>query len=134
MSSVDLVNCLCCCCSRKLHAELSQKFLIHMCLSLIGLYTSFLLSQLWGQFYNEVSSNARGPVCITFSALVHYFLLVYFCITVAQSILLYVKLVMVFGARTRAIEEFYHVNAGVISWSKLLCSKSIVIDLCTIEK
>ena len=103
-------------CSRKLHAKLSQKFLIHMCLSLIGLYISFLLSQLWGRFYNEVS-NAR-PVCVTLSALVHYFLLVYFCISVTQSILLYMKLVMVFGERARALQEFYHINAGIISWSK----------------
>lgn len=101
-----------------------------MCLSLIGLYISFLLSQLWGRHYNEVS-NAR-PVCATFSALVQYFLLVYFCITVAQSILLYVKLVMVVGGQSNNLQEFYHINAGIISWSKLLMFTSKVMHVTTI--
>lgn len=55
-------------------------------------------------------------MCITFSALVHYFLLVYFCITVAQSILVYVKLVMVLG--TQNFLRQYHLKVALISWSK----------------
>ena len=112
------------CCSslaycRKLRSIKHGQILIQMCFSLIGLYLSFLLTSLWGRFfYNDMSSNARKQVCITFSALVHYFLLVYFCITVAQSVLLYVQLVVVLG--TKNILHHYQLRAGLVCWSKFL--------------
>jgi hypothetical protein len=89
-----------------------------MCFALIGLYISFLLSQLWGRFYDDVSPDARKPVCITFSALVHYFLLVYFCITVAHSVLVYLKFVKVFGLQNYLNQ--YQLKFGIVSWSKYL--------------
>ena len=98
-----------------------------MCFSLIGLYLSFLLTSLWGRFfYDYVSSNSMKQVCITFSALVHYFLLVYFCITVAQSLLLYVQLVMVLG--TKNILHYYQLRAGLVCWSKFL--KNLLLSHC----
>lgn len=87
-----------------------------MCCSLIGLYISFLLSTLWGRFYDNISLEAREQVCISFSALVHYFLLVYFSITVAQSVLLYVELIVVMG--TQSMLHQYQLRVGLISWSK----------------
>ena len=109
----------CCSSCRELRSKKHGKILIQMCFSLIGLYLSFLLTSLLGRFfYEDVSSNARKQVCITFSALVHYFLLVYFCITVAQSVLLYVQLVMVLG--TKNILHHFQLRAGLVCWSKFL--------------
>ncbi len=62
----------------------------------LALYFSFLLSSLWARFYDNVPPNMREPVCITFSAMVHYFLLAS-SLHVAQSILVYLKLVRVLG-------------------------------------
>ena len=113
---------------RKLRSIKHGQILIQMCLSLIGLYISFTLSSLWGLFYDDVPSEAREQVCITFSALVQYFLLVYFCITVAQSILLYVKLVMVLG--TQNMLHHFPLRAGLISWSKFLLCMELKCDRC----
>lgn len=98
---------------RKLRSRDHGQILIHMCSSLIGLYVSFLLTSLWGHFYN---SNSREQMCITFSAVVHYFLLVYFFLTVAQSILIYLKLVIVLG--TQNLLSQYQLKVGLICWSK----------------
>ena len=106
---------------RKLRKKEFQKILIHMCLSLIGLYVSFILSQVWERFYDEESMQWE-PVCITISALVHYFLLVYFIITAAQSILLYLKLVKVM--KLQYLLENYHIKAGIISWSEFCVDQS----------
>ena len=100
-------------CTRKLRSMEHGHILIHMCSSLIGLYLSFLFSSLWGRFYYR---NSREGLCITFSALVHYFLLVYFCITVSQSVLLYLKLIKVLG--TQQYLNQFNLKVGLVSWGK----------------
>ena len=86
-----------------------------MCLSLIGLYLSFLVASLLGMNYGGLR-RAGESLCITLSALVHYFFLVYFSITAAQSMLLYFKLVRVLGADNLLTR--YNLKVGIVSWSK----------------
>ena len=88
-----------------------------MCLSLIGLYISFFISSLLGKFYGDLNTDVRETFCVGFSALVHYFFLVYLFITVAQSLLLYLKLVRVLG--TQNLLNQYQLKMGIICWSKL---------------
>lgn len=97
---------------------------MQMCCALIGLYVTFLVSSLLGEFFGDLSHNLRGPLCITFSALVHYFLLVYLIITVAQSILVYLDLVVVLGAQD--ILNHYQLKVGIISWSKLMPANAVI--------
>ena len=101
--------------SRKLHSGKPGQLLIQMCLSLIGLYISFLVSALLGNNYGKLEVG-REALCIGFSALVHYFFLVYFCTTVAQSVLLYLQLVRVLGNKN--LLSRYHLKVGVVAWSK----------------
>jgi hypothetical protein len=88
-----------------------------MCLALLGLFISFFISSLLGEFYGDLNFNVREPFCIAFSAGVHYFFLVYFFTTAAQSVLLYLKLVRVLG--TSDLLNHYALKVGIISWSKL---------------
>ena len=88
-----------------------------MCLSLVGLYLSFVVSSLLGEYYGSLLPSVREGFCIGFSAIVHYFLLVYFLMTVAQSILLYLKLVKVMGNHNFLSK--YSVKTAIVCWSKL---------------
>jgi len=54
-------------------------------------------------------------VCEINSALLHYFMLVYFGWTAAEAINLYVKLVKVLGA-IRFLSSHYVLKAGLIVW------------------
>ena len=102
--------------SRKLRSGVHGQLLIHMCLALLGLFMSFIISSLLGRYYGDLNFDVREPFCIGFSALVHYFFLVYFLITAAQSILLYLKLVKVLG--TSDLLNQYTLKVGIISWSE----------------
>ncbi len=104
------------CLLRKLRCNRHGQILIHMCCSLLGLYTMFLVSSFLGEFYVDISPTLRNPFCIASSALVHYFMLVYLLITVAQSILVYLDLVVVIYSRD--ILKNYQLKVGIISWSK----------------
>ena len=97
---------------RKLRSSEHKKVLIHMCFSLLGLYISFFIASLLGKSYKPI----KEPFCIGFSAMVQYFFLVYFSITVAQSVLLYLKLVRVLG--TDIILDQFHIKVGIVCWSK----------------
>ncbi len=108
----------------KLRVSINGQILIQVCFSLIGLYATFIISSLIGQEYHKLSSNARRPLCLTFSAILHYFFLVYFSLTVAQSILLYLKLVKVLG--TQNLLSYYQFKVGMISWGK---SISLVVAM-----
>ena len=77
---------------------------------------SFFISSLLGRYYEDLNFNVREPFCIGFSALGHYFFLVYFLITAAQSVLLYFKLVKVLG--TSDLLNQYMLKVGIISWSE----------------
>lgn len=92
-----------------------SQVLIQMYFSLLGLYISFLIASLLGNNYEKLEI-AREPFCIAFSALIHYFFLVYFFISVAQSLLLYFKLVKALG--TEDLLTNYHQKVGLVCWSK----------------
>jgi len=83
--------------------------LINSCTALLGFYLSFVAASL----------KSRVPVpnviCGIFSALLHYFMLAYFFWTAAESVLLYLKVVKVFGMST----THYVLKAAIVSWSKL---------------
>ena len=64
----------------------------------------------------DVAESVRKPLCITSSVFVHYFFLVYFFVTVGQSMLLYFKLVKVLG--TQNLLRQYPLKVGIVSWSK----------------
>lgn len=87
-----------------------------MCFSLIGLYLTFVVSSLLGEYYGALNQDVREPFCIGLSALVHYFLLVFFFITVAQSLLLYLKLVKVMGIEM--LLNRYQLKVGIVCWSE----------------
>ena len=86
---------------------------MNSCAALLGFYLSFVAASL----------KSRVPLpdvlCGIFSALLHYFMLVYFFWTAAGSILLYLELVKVFGTHTTN----YVLKAAVVSWSKLYPSQ-----------
>ena len=81
-----------------------------MCLSLIGIYIAFTLASL--ESVSDV--NYSTALCTTFGVLLQYFLLVYFCWTMAESVYLYIKLVIVMG---RSISHFT-LKAGLLAWSE----------------
>jgi len=89
--------------------------LINSCTALLGFYLSFVAASL----------KSRVPlsdvICGIFSALLHYFMLVYFFWTAAESVLLYLKLVKVFGTHTTN----YALKATIVSWSKLYSSHEV---------
>ena len=78
-----------------------------MSLSLGGLYIFFLLA-------GHVTKSM--PLCGLVSALLHYFILVFFIWTAVEAVWLYIKLVKVFG--TGEIEQGYIWKAGIPAWSK----------------
>ena len=101
--------------SRKLRSKLYGHMLINSCTALLGFYLSFVAASL----------KSRVPlsdvICGIFSALLHYFMLVYFFWTAAESVLLYLKLVKVFGTHTTN----YALKATIVSWSKLYSSHEV---------
>ena len=87
-----------------------------MCLSLVGLYVSFLASSFLAEFFVDLPRSYREPCCITSSALVQYFFLVYLLITAAQSVMTFLDLVVVLG--NQDFLKNYALKAGIVSWSE----------------
>ena len=77
---------------------------VQLSLALIGLYVTFLAA-------GHVTSIPE--LCSTVSALLHYFVLVFFGWTAAESVLLYKMLVTVFGS-----SEHYVLKAAIVIWCK----------------
>ena len=74
----------------------------------------------------DVAEAVRKPLCITSSAFVHYFLLVYFAVTVGQSMLMYFKLVKVLGTQNLLMQ--YPLKVGIVSWSKSDISNNFTMN------
>ena len=92
---------------RKLRTSIHGQILINLSISLVGLYIFFLT----GAYLTSI------PVlCGISSALLHYFMLVFFGWTVAEAILLYVKLVVIWG--TQRIESKFVLKAALATWCK----------------
>ena len=95
---------------RKLHAHVFGQMLLHMCVSLFGLYASFLVAQ-QGAHYTTIPG-----FCFATSAVLQYFMLVYFFWTAVEAVHLYLKLVRVFGADVR----HYVLWASIIAWGMII--------------
>ena len=96
---------------RKLRMSIHGQVLINLSLSLMGLYIFFLT----GAHLTYV------PVlCGISSALLHYFMLVFFGWTTVEAILLYVKLVIIIG--THKIESRSILKAALGTWCRFSCA------------
>ena len=94
---------------RTLRSQIHGQMLLNSCSALLGFYFLFVAASL------KSSVPLPTVICGIFSALLHYFMLVYFFWTAAESLLLYLKLVKVFGIDTTD----YVLKAAIVSWSKL---------------
>ena len=96
---------------RKLRTSIHGQVLINLSLSLMGLYIFFLT----GAHLTYI------PVlCGISSALLHYFMLVFFGWTTAEAVLLYVKLVIIIG--TQKIESRFILKAALGTWRRFSCA------------
>ena len=96
---------------RKLRTSIHGQVLINLSLSLMGLYIFFLT----GAHLTYI------PVlCGISSALLHYFMLVFFGWTTAETVLLYVKLVIIIG--TQQIESRFILKAALGTWRRFSCA------------
>ena len=91
--------------SRKLRASDHGRLLMNLCFALLGVYFFFIFA---------LHGTAVPGLCATFSALLHYFLLVTFMAMAAEALNLYIKLVIVLG---KGIQNYVW-KAVIISWSK----------------
>ena len=92
---------------RKLRTSANGRILINMSCSLIGLYVVFVMG---GQV------TVIPDLCGISSALLHYFLLVFFAWTTVEAVWLYLKLVKIFGLQT--IESKFFMTASLLCWCK----------------
>ena len=83
-----------------------------MSFSLIGMYVIFIIS---GQV------TVVPPLCGISSALLQYFLLVFFAWTAVEAVWLYLKLVKIFGLHT--IEQRFFTVSSLLAW----CKQAIII-------
>lgn len=93
---------------RKLRSSEASQLLINLCFALLGLYITFIIA---GQ-----GVNLTKPVCSIVGVLVHYFFLAVFFIMAAESVDLFIKLVIVLGPK---IQKFI-LKTIIIAWSKSL--------------
>ena len=94
---------------RNLRNSLHGLIIINICFALLGLYLFFLIA---------AHVTAVPGLCGLVSALLHYFILVFFAWTAAEAVYLYIKLVKVMG-----VDKYvrgYMWKAGLPAWSKLL--------------
>lgn len=92
---------------RKLRTSTHGQILINLSLALMGVYIFFLIA-------GHVTSI---PIlCAIVSALLHYFLLVFFGWTAVEASLLYLKLVKVFGVQSATSK--FALKAGILTWGK----------------
>ena len=101
--------------NRKLRTNIHGQILINMSLALMCVYIFFLIG-------GHVTSI---PVlCGISSALLHYFLLVFFGWTAVEAVWLYLKLVKVFG--TSSFTSKFTLKSGLPTWCKNLITYSYI--------
>ena len=94
--------------NRKLRTSIHGQILINLSLSLIGIYIFFLIG-------GHVTSVPA--LCGISSALLHYFVLVFFGWTAVEAVWLYLNLVKVFGIQSLASK--FTLKAGIPTWGEL---------------
>ena len=92
---------------RHLRSQPHDQIIINLSISLLGLYSFFLL----GGHVTRIK-----PLCGISAGLLHYFMLVFFSWTAVESVFLFVKLVKVMGTGI----SHYTLKAGLLAWSKSL--------------
>ena len=78
---------------------------MNLCFALLGIYVFFIFA---------LHGTAVPGLCATFSALLHYFMLVTFMAMAAEALNLYIKLVIVLG---KGIQNYVW-KAIIVSWSE----------------
>jgi len=91
---------------RKLRSSEAGQLLIQLCFGFLGIYVMFIVA-----FY----TTSVTALCVISGALVQYFLLATFLVMAGESINLYMKLVVVLGAKI----ESYVLKVAIVAWSKL---------------
>ena len=89
--------------NRTLRTSDHGQLLLNLCLSLMGLYITFILA---------VHSQDIPVLCAAVGAVLQYFFLVTFIVMAAEAIHLYIKFVIVLG---RTINHFA-LKATILSW------------------
>ena len=93
--------------NRELRTSIHGQILINLSLALMGVYIFFLIG-------GHVTSITI--LCGVSSALLHYFLLVFFGWTAVEAVWLYIKLVKVFGIQS--ITSKFTLKAGIPTWGE----------------
>ena len=94
--------------SKKLRHAKNTPLLINFCFSLLGIYTTFMIS-------SRVTKYVI--ICSIAGAGVHYFMLVTFFLMAAEALDLYVYLVIVIGIPS-FFKNRYALKAALLSWSE----------------
>ena len=97
---------------RKLRALDATKFQVQFCISLLGMLVVYLIG---------VTRNENEIVCTLMSALLQYFVLSSTLWMVAQGVLMFKKLVLVFGI----ISKRFLVIVSLLCWCKQCTSSPI---------
>ena len=106
---------------RKLRNSTSGKLLINLSVALLGVYVFFIVG---GHIRPYGDTYIVDIVCGINSAILHYFMLVYFGWTAAEALNLYFSLVKVFDAK--AIRH-YTIKAGLLVWGMQLATETMTI-------
>ena len=93
--------------NRKLRTSIHGQILVNMSIALLSLYIFFLIG-------GHVTSIPA--LCGISSALLHYFLLVFFAWTAVEAVWLYLNLVKVFGIRSFTTK--FTLKSGLPAWCK----------------
>ena len=96
---------------RKLRRTTNGTLLINLSVSLLGVYVFFITG---GHIREYGNTDAVDIVCGFNSALIHYFMLVYFGWTAAEALNLFIRSVVVFVNIGK-----YTLKAGLVVWCKL---------------
>ena len=94
---------------RKLRTSIHGQILINLSAALMGLYIMFAIGG---------SAVSIPAMCGISSALLHYFILVFFGWTAVEAVWLYLKIVKVLGIQK--YEESYILKAALPTWCKFV--------------
>ena len=104
--SIPPPSCMPC---RKLRHMTHSRMLVQLCLSLVLLWVVFLVAM------HKAHGNFSDALCGIFSALLQYFMLVFFAWTACQAFFLCLKIVKVFYREPR----FFYLELFAVAWGML---------------